>query len=416
MTTAAHGGAVVSGGLLDLGPTGSGPLDGVRVAVKDLFDVAGTTTGAGNPTLAEGPPATSDAAAVVALRHAGATIVAKTATDELAMGMFGVNSHYGTPPNPAAPARVPGGSSSGSASMVAAGDAELGLGTDTGGSIRVPAAFCGLFGLRPTHGRIDVAGVRPMAPDFDTVGLLAQDLSLLRTAVGVLTPARPARPVRGLVVCTDLLDAALGAHASRTEELAHATASSLGLELRRERLSLVDLREVFWPLMSRQLWQSNGAWMSSARPVLGEGIAERITAAGQVDDLDVATASRARAALVTRMAELLDDAIAVLPTTWAPPPRRDTPHDQLMAWRDHNLDLVVAASLTGAPQLTLPAGTVDDGHGPSPVGVSLLGLPGDDELLLETAAQLTDRGAQLAHGAEPIHEGAPLVESEVRRD
>ncbi len=398
MTTHARGAAVVSGGLLDLGPTASGPLDGARVAVKDLFDVAGTTTGAGNPTLAEGPPATSDAAAVAALRHAGARVVAKTATDELAMGMFGVNSHYGTPPNPAAPARVPGGSSSGSASMVAAGDADLGLGTDTGGSIRVPAAFCGLFGLRPTHGRIDVTGVRPMAPDFDTVGLLARDLSLLRTAVGVLTPARPPRPLRALVVCTDLLDAALDANAARTEEFAHTAASSLGLELRRERLSVVDVREVFWPLMSRQLGQSNGAWVSESRPVLGEGIAARITAAGQVDDLDVATASQARAALVAHMADLLEDAIAVLPTTWAPPPRRDTPHDQLMAWRDRNLRVVVGASLTGAPQLTLPAGTVDDGHGPAPVGVSLLGLPGDDELLLETAAQLTDRGAPLIEG------------------
>ena len=389
------GAAVVCGGVLDLGPTAPGPLDGVRVAVKDLFDVAGTTTGAGNPTLTGGPPATSDAAAVAAVRRAGATVVAKTATDELAMGMFGVNSHFGTPPNPVAPTRVPGGSSSGSASMVAAGDADLGLGTDTGGSIRVPAAFCGLFGLRPTHGRIDVTGSRPMAPDFDTVGLLARDLSLLRTAVGVLTPARPPRPVRALVLCTDLLDAALGACAERTEEVALAAASTLGLELRRERLSDDDLREVFWPLMSRQLWQSNGAWMTESAPVLGEGIAARIRAAGLVADPDVAAASRARAALVARLADLLDDAVAVLPTTWAPAPLRDTPHDELMAWRDRNLRVVVGASLTGAPQLTLPAGTVDDGDGPAPVGVSLLGLPGDDELLLETAARLDDTAARL---------------------
>ena len=393
--TAHSGSALVSGGLLDLGPTAPGPLDGVRVAVKDLFDVAGSTTGAGNPTLAAGPPATGDAAAVDAVRRAGATVVAKTATDELAMGMFGVNTHFGTPPNPAAPTRVPGGSSSGSASMVAAGDADLGLGTDTGGSIRVPAAFCGLFGLRPTHGRIDITGVRPMAPDFDTVGLLARDLPLLRTAVGVLTPARPPRPVRALVLCTDLLAATLDAGAARTEELAAAAARSLGLELRREPCSETDLRAIFWPLMSRQLWQANGAWVTEARPVLGEGIAERIRAAGLLEEREVEAASRARAALVAHMAAVLDDAIAVLPTTWAPAPRRDTPHDRLMEWRDLNLRFVVGASLTGAPQLPLPAGTVDDGDGPAPFGVSLLGLPGDDELLLETAARLVDGGARL---------------------
>ncbi|MBX6388623.1 MAG: amidase, partial [Frankia sp.] len=119
------------------------------VAVKDLIDIAGRVTAAGNPTLSAGPPATRTAPCVEALLAAGATVVGKTATDELAMGMFGVNSHYGTPPNPAAPDRVPGGSSSGSASVVAAGIADLGIGTDTGGSIRVPGAFCGLVGLRP---------------------------------------------------------------------------------------------------------------------------------------------------------------------------------------------------------------------------------------------------------------------------
>ena len=387
--------ALAPGGRLDLAPTGSGPLDGVRVAVKDLFDVAGTVTGAGNPTLGAGRPATRDAAAVAALRRSGATVVAKTATDELAMGMFGVNSHYGTPPNPAAPSRVPGGSSSGSASMVAAGDADLGLGTDTGGSIRVPAAFCGLFGLRPTHGRVDAEGVRPMAPGFDTVGLLARDPSLLGAALGVLSTDRRPRQVRALVLCTDLVAAATDACATRTMELAEAAASALGLELRRAPLCDTDLRAVFWPLMSRELWQSNGAWATDGSPVLGDGIAERIAAAAQVTDAEVDVATAARQALLDRLTGLLDDAVAVLPTTWGPPPRRDTPLDRLLAWRDRNLSFVVGASLAGAPQLSLPAGTVDDGDGPAPIGVSLLGLPGDDELLIDTAAALVDRAAGL---------------------
>ena len=387
-------------GRLDLAPTAPGPLDGVRLVAKDLFDVAGTVTGAGNPTLAAGPPADADAAAVAALRAAGATLVAKTATDELAMGMFGVNTHFGTPPNPAAPDRVPGGSSSGSASMVAAGDADLGLGTDTGGSVRVPATFCGIVGLRPTHGRIDAAGVRPMAVGFDTVGLLARDVGSIAAALAVLADPRPPRPIRALVVLDDLVARAEAAVAERTESLAAGWADELGLELRHEALVGDDVPEdllaVFWPLMSRQLWESNGAWVTEEAPTLGAGIAERIRAAGEVDDEAVAAATRGRDALVARLDALLADAVAVLPSSWAPPPPRETPHDELMAWRDRNLDLLVPASLTGAPQLALPAGRAADAGGEAPIGVSLLGRPGDDELLLDLASRV---GAEAGAGS-----------------
>lgn len=382
-------------------------LEGVRVAVKDLFDVAGMVTGAGNPTLAAGPPASRDAAAVTALRAAGAQVVAKVATDELAMGMFGVNSHYGTPANPAAPDRVPGGSSSGSASAVAAGDADLGLGTDTGGSIRVPASFCGLVGLRPTHGRISLEGVRPMAPGFDTVGLLAAEVSDVADAFGALAgpvaesapgsaavlasesasapiagSAAGTREVTDLVLLTDLVDRAEPAVAERTRECARAWADQLGLGLREVTLAAGEnLVEIFWPLMSRQLWESNGAWVEAGAPVLGEGIAERIAAAGLAGDDEVAAAERARAELFARLAELLDVAIAVLPTTIDVAPLRTSTHAELMAFRDRNLALIVPASLCGAPQLTLPVGR-DRG---APFGVSLLGLPDDDELLLTAA-------------------------------
>ncbi len=380
--------ALAPAGRLDLGPTGAGALDGVRVAVKDVFDVAGTVTGAGNPSLAAGSAATDDAAAVARLRHAGASIAAKTATDELAMGMFGANTHYGTPTNPAAPDRVPGGSSSGSASMVAAGDADLGLGSDTGGSIRVPAAFCGLFGLRPSHGRIDTTGLRPMAPSFDAVGLLAGQLGLLRRAFGVLSDIHTPRRVAALMVATDLVDGAIDPCAARTLELAGRLADALGCELRHSPLFDDDPVAAFWPLMSRQLWQTNGAWLTDETPLLGEGIEVRIRTAGEVTDAEVRAAELARAALRDRLTSLLEDAVVVLPTTWSSPPRRDTPHAQLMAWRDRNLLYVVAAPLLGAPQLSVPAGEVDDGDGPAPVGISLLGLPGDDELLLGLAERL----------------------------
>ncbi|WP_244928074.1 amidase family protein [Nocardioides sp. W7] len=381
--------ALAPDGALTLAPTGSGALDGLRVVVKDLFDVADRVTAAGNPTLAAGPPADAHAAAVATVLAAGASVVGKTATDELAMGMFGVNSHFGTPANPAAPDRVPGGSSSGSASAVAAGEADLGIGTDTGGSIRVPAAFCGLVGLRPTHGRIDVAGIRPMAPGFDTVGLLGRTVDPVAAAFAVLADVPASlRMVGHLVLLTDLLERADPGAAAATRAAAERWAGLLGLELVEAPLVTdplpTELTSVFWPLMSRQLWESNGAWVTGARPVLGEGIEDRIRAAADITDEQVAAAETLRADLRARLGVLLHDAVAVLPTAIAPAPRRDLPHAELLAYRDRNLAFVVPASLTGSPQLSLPTGTVDG----APVGTSLLGLPDDDELLLSLAAEV----------------------------
>lgn len=376
-------------GVVTVAPTGPGVLDGVRVAVKDLIDLAGRVTAAGNPTLAAAAPAAVSAPVVERLLAAGATVVGKTATDELAMGMFGANAHYGMPSNPAAPDRVPGGSSSGSASAVAAGLADLGIGTDTGGSIRVPAAFCGLVGLRTTHGRIDTTGVRPMAPDFDAVSLLAASPRLVADALAVVVgaPPSPARPVRRLLVLTDLLDRSTPTIAALARGTAARWALALGLDLAEAPLVAdplpAELVEVFWPLMSRQLWESNGAWVLAARPVLGEGIEQRVLAAAEVTDAEVDAAATLRAALTDRLTTLLagPGAVAVLPTTRDVAPARTTAHAELMAWRDRNLAFVVPASLAGAPQLTLPAGRLDD----APAGVSLLGLPGDDELLLDLA-------------------------------
>ena len=160
-----------------------GPLSGVTLAVKDVIDVAGIPTGAGNPAfLDDAPPAPRHAAAVSRLLDAGADVIGKAHTDEFAFSLSGTNAHYGTPRNPRAPGRVPGGSSSGSASAVASGIAEIALGTDTAGSIRVPASYCGVWGLRPTHGRVPLEGVLPLAPSFDTCGLLAATGELLERA------------------------------------------------------------------------------------------------------------------------------------------------------------------------------------------------------------------------------------------
>src|SRR3954451_20108750 len=164
-----------------------GPLRRLTFAVKDLIDVAGYRTGCGNPTwLATHPPASVSAVCVEQLLAAGAQCEGKTITDEFAFSLLGENFHYGTPLNPAAPERVPGGSSSGSASAVACGCVDFAIGTDTGGAVGVPASNCGIWGWRPSHGLISVAGVMPFAPTLDTVGVFTRSGTLLEQVAGVL--------------------------------------------------------------------------------------------------------------------------------------------------------------------------------------------------------------------------------------
>src|SRR5512146_1091906 len=195
-------GAFVPGQQFRIDGHPGGPLAGLTFAAKDLFDVAGRPTGGGNPDWARHHPVpTRHAWAVQRLLDAGATLVGKTVTDEVSLGILGENPFDGTPLNPAAPDRVPGGSSSGSASAVAQGLCDTALGTDSGGSARVPASFCGLYGIRTTHGRLDVAGMMPQAPSSDTVGWFARDASTFGRVAEVLLgePIPAVRPARLLI-------------------------------------------------------------------------------------------------------------------------------------------------------------------------------------------------------------------------
>ena len=183
----------------------TGPFVGLRFAVKDIFDVAGHVTGGGNPdwALTHGP-AVETAPAVQALLDAGATLVGKTITDELTRGILGINAFYGTPENPKAPDRVPGGSSSGSASVVAAGAVDVALGSDTGGSVRIPASFCGIYGIRPSHGRVPIAGVIEQAPSFDTVCWFAREADVLARVGQVLfSDTAATAPFTRLIIAVD---------------------------------------------------------------------------------------------------------------------------------------------------------------------------------------------------------------------
>src|SRR5262249_36134072 len=226
----------------------AGPLAGLIFAAKDIFDIAGHVTGAGNPDwLALHAPAERTAPVVQALVDAGATMVGKTHTDELSRGIFGENAHYGTPTNPKAPGRVPGGSSSGSAAAVSGGLVDFALGTDTGGSVRIPASFCGIFGIRPTRGRVSLAGVVGQAPSFDTVGWFARDahlparLGATLLAAGLGSPPRPRRTI----IATDAFAIAEPATANALLPVAERIAALIGASEKRALSQAVPLAEWF---------------------------------------------------------------------------------------------------------------------------------------------------------------------------
>src|SRR5262249_14762895 len=183
----------------------AGLLSGMSVAVKDMYDIAGERTGAGNPDwLSNQKPAAAHATAISKLLGAGATIVGKTICDEFFYSVVGMNAHYGTPVNVRAPGRIPGGSSSGSAAAAAAGACDFALGSDTGGSVRIPAALCGIYGIRTTHGRVDTKGAMYMSPSFDTVGWLAATPGVFRKVGAVLLGGAPvAAPVNHLLIADD---------------------------------------------------------------------------------------------------------------------------------------------------------------------------------------------------------------------
>lgn len=352
-----------------VGPLARGVLDGVRVAVKDLFAVAGFAVGAGNPAwLAEASVETADAAAVHALRAAGASISGIAQTDELAFSLSGTNVHYGTPPNAAAPGRVTGGSTSGPAAAVAGGAADVGLGTDTAGSIRVPAAVCGLYGLRPTHGVVSTDGVLGLAPSFDTVGWLAADAHVLALVGTVLLPPAQTRPP-ARVHCADAAIAGLLTLLGYEATVGSLIASD----------DLDALLAAFRTVQAAEAWQEHGRWIDGHPGCLAADVEERFRFGSAVSPASV---QAARAEIAERRESLLaalgDDWIA-LPAAGGPGHARTATAAECAAWRQATLRRTVLASAFGLPSCVLPRRTSP------PEGVALVGPPGSDHALLDAA-------------------------------
>ncbi len=371
------------------------PLAGETVAVKDLFAVAGQRIGAGNPAwLAGAPVETQHAWAVAALVDAGADVVGIARTDELAYSLAGTNAHHGTPPNPAAPGRVPGGSTSGPASAVSLGHASIALGTDTGGSVRVPAAYQGLWGLRTTHGAVPRDGLVPLAPSFDTVGCLARTPEVLARATHALLPGTSV-PADGASRAADVVVLpALVAHADPDVADAIRAFSALQGWETAEILGGADLpawRTAFQTVQSWEAWRAHGAWLEEVGlDVLGADVRARFAHAATVTD----AAARSAREVVTQVRETiraaLGDAIVALPaaSSVAPSLAGGTADAATVdAARQRTMELTCIAGIAGLPALTVPLRTAAG----LPCGVSLLGAPGRDADLLAVAVTLAAR-------------------------
>ena len=365
-----------------------GLLDGMRFAAKDLFDVAGYPTGGGNPDW-QAPVPAKHAWLVQTLLDAGADLTAKTITDEVSLGILGENAFYGTPLNPKAPEHVPGGSSSGSASIVATGDVDFAIGTDTGGSVRVPASFCGLFGIRPTHGRLNLSGMMAQAPRSDTAGWFARDAETFAKVSEVVLGERTDSSVSKLLVAVDAFGIADPTTAAALQPAVDALAELVG-ERCDETMSPPGLS--VWAKAQRTLqpwegWLTFKDWLDKHNPRMAYSVARNLVLASMIPESERQWAEMMRLDARARMHYLLDaQTVLCMPTTPFPAPAKGLPVDTQTPLRNRIACLCSHGGLTGVCQVSVPV-TLAEGR---PVGLSLVGAPGADATLVALARALTE--------------------------
>lgn len=370
-----------------LGGAREGPLAGLTFGAKDLFDVAGRVAGCGNPEWARThDEASTHAPALAALLAAGGTLMGMTHTDELAYSLMGVNAHYGTPVNWADPRRVPGGSSSGSAAAVAANLVDFGLGSDTGGSVRLPASFCGVWGLRTTFGQISLEGCMPFTHSFDTVGWFARDADTMdRVALAYNCPGSAS--LTTLLLPVDIWARAsaetIAALAPNLARLEAVHGPAVPIRICSENLD--TWRETFRIAQASEIWDVHGDWVQSHEPNFGPGIDERFQIASQITIEEAQAAQQNKAIIAAHIqGKVADNAALVLPSSPGPAPFLSAPEIALNDFRMAAFELLCLAGLSGLPQLSMPSGQVENG----PVGLSLIGPKNSERALIELASAL----------------------------
>ncbi len=369
-----------------------GPLAGLTFGVKDIFDIEGVRTGFGNPTWLEThAPATATASAVQRLLDAGARMVGKTLTDEMAYSLTGENAHYGTPVNPRDPDRIPGGSSNGSASAVANDLVDFALGTDCGGSVRLPASYCGILGIRPSLGRVAVDGVVPFSASFDVIGWFAKSAGLLARVGDVLfDKPQPARPPSRLLIGDDAFgfvapavrDALQPAIALVSEHVAGSA------QIRVCDGRLEDWFGVFRVIQASEIWANHGAWIEQHNPAFGPGVGDRMDWASKVTSAEAGPAHERHAEIRSRLDGLLGESdVLCIPASPRIAPPRDAPLDDIeVRFRHQAMCLLCISGLGGLPQISLPLAELDG----MPLGLSLIARHGNDEMLLELAKAIME--------------------------
>jgi amidase len=381
--------AFVPGPRCSVAGAATGPLAGMTFAVKDLIDVAGIPTGGGNPDWPRYYKTPEQHAWVVQrLLDAGASVIGKTVTDEVSLGILGENAHDGTPLNPAAPDRVPGGSSSGSASAVAAGLCDFALGTDSGGSVRVPASFCGLYGIRPTHGRMDFSGITVQSPSADTCGWFARNAATFAKVGQVLFGGElpTALPTR-LLVATDAFGFADDDVQQALTPMLDRLAKLIGA---REDMILAPQGLSVWQraqrvLQSSESWKTFEPWLDTCNPRLAFSVARQVILGSMMTDAERGAAALMRIEVRGRLHHLLPPGtILCLPTTPFPAPLKGLAGSVLGPLRDRISCLTSHGGLTGVPQISIPGATVNG----APVGLSIIAARNADLDLMRVALNL----------------------------
>lgn len=375
---------------VDVPHASSGPLAGLSLAVKDIFQVAGYPNGWGQPSrLAESEPDTETQSVVQKMLDAGIRIEGKSQCEELCFSLTGINKHYGAPVNGAAPDRVSGGSSSGSVSLVSNGIVDVATGSDTGGSVRAPASYCGLIGLRTTHGRVPLDHTMPLAPSYDCFGWFAKDAdTYAKVGDVVLEDEVDTTPLRRLIGSPDLDSLLLGddayvAYSKATERI------EKHFDDEREFAGLpFNLTKAYWAFRNCQAfeaWQSLGEWIKSRKPDLGPGVKERFEYGASLSKEEFEESSGVRLVMRQKLEEMIGtDGLLVLPTVPSCAPLKSESEETLQAFREQALMLLCLSGNSGLPQITLPLAQV---HG-APLGVSLIGPRGSDKRLIALAQEI----------------------------
>ncbi|KAK9062282.1 hypothetical protein SSX86_019468 [Deinandra increscens subsp. villosa] len=392
------------------------PLNRLTFAVKDIFDMESYVSGFGNPDwLRTHSAATSTAPAVSAILKAGGTCLGRTVMDEMAYSINGENIHYGTPVNPCAADRIPGGSSSGSAVAVGAALADFSLGTDTGGSVRVPASYCGIFGFRPSHGIVSAEGVIPMAQSFDTVGWFARDPVILNRVGQILLqlPDRKSVQPSQVLIAEDCYKL-FSIPSTRVTNVVAASIEKLfgGQILQPVNLgdyveskvpslkhfmdndtenkefsikSLMALSTAMRLLQRFEFKKNHSEWVSTVKPNLGPGISERVLDALNTSEEHIDACLVVKTQLQEALAALLgENGVVVIPTVPGPPPKLQTETTSLETFRARAFSLLSIAGVSGFCQVTIPLGKYDG----LPVSVSLVANHGSDRFLLNLVEAL----------------------------